>query len=74
MLNQCLVFPPESMNVSVHEKYIPSNHSRYDIIPFEYVYRADDPNFGVAQNVVYDHAYGLTASSLDLYVQSLEEI
>ena len=42
-----------------------------DIIPNSLVYRADDPNFGVAKSVVYDHAYGLGAASLDLYVQSL---
>jgi hypothetical protein len=43
-----------------------------DIIPDDSVYRADDPYFGVAKSVIYDHAYGLNASSLDLYVQSLE--
>ena len=43
-----------------------------DIIPVDLVYRSDDSNFGVAQNVTYVHAYGLTASSLDLYVQSLD--
>jgi len=43
-----------------------------DIIPESLVYRADDPNFGVAQNVVYDHAYGLNARSLDTYVESLD--
>lgn len=43
-----------------------------DAIPQELVYRSDDPHFGVASSVVYDHAYGLDASSLDLYVQALE--
>jgi len=43
-----------------------------DIIPESLVYRADDPNFGVATSVIYDHAYGLTAASLDLYVESLD--
>lgn len=42
-----------------------------DIIPVELVYRADDPNFGVAQNVTYVHAYGLNAASFDDYVSSL---
>jgi hypothetical protein len=36
------------------------------------LYRADDPNFGIATSVIYDHAYGLTAASLDLYVESLD--
>jgi hypothetical protein len=35
------------------------------------IYRADDPNFGVARNVVYNHAYGLTATTLDDYLASL---
>jgi hypothetical protein len=43
-----------------------------DIIPDALVYRADDPNFGVAKNVVYTHAYGLTASNIEDYVASLD--
>lgn len=43
-----------------------------DIIPENLVYRADDPNFGVATSVVYDHAYGLNAAALEDYVDSLE--
>lgn len=35
------------------------------------IYRADDPNFGVARNVIYNHAYGLTAATYDDYVASL---
>jgi len=42
-----------------------------DIIPANLVYRADDANFGVAKNVIYNHAYGLTATTLDRYVSSL---
>ena len=42
-----------------------------DIIPIDLVYRADDPNFGVAQNVIYQHAYGLTAATYEQYVSSL---
>ena len=36
------------------------------------IYRADDPNFGIASRVIYDHAYGLTAATLDEYVNSLQ--
>jgi hypothetical protein len=36
------------------------------------IYRADDPNFGVARRVIYNHAYGLTAATLDEYVASLD--
>jgi hypothetical protein len=42
------------------------------IFPPDLIYRADDLNFGVAQRVVYNHAYGLTAATLDEYVASLE--
>ena len=35
------------------------------------IYRPDDPNFGVARNVVYNHAYGLTAATYNDYVASL---
>ena len=42
-----------------------------DIIPVDLVYRSDDPNFGVARNVIYQHAYGLTAATYDDYVSSL---
>jgi hypothetical protein len=38
----------------------------------ELIYRADDPYFGVARRVIYNHAYGLTAATLDDYVASLE--
>jgi hypothetical protein len=41
------------------------------IFPPSLIYRADDPNFGVARNVVYNHAYGLTAATYDDYVASL---
>ena len=43
-----------------------------EIIPTALVYRADDPNFGVAADVVYDHAYGLNAVVLEEYVDSLD--
>ena len=41
------------------------------IFPPNLIYRNDDPNFGVARNVVYNHAYGLTAATYDEYVASL---
>ena len=42
------------------------------IFPPALIYRADDPNFGVARRVIYNHAYGLTAATLDDYVASLD--
>ena len=42
-----------------------------DIFTPALIYRGDDPNFGVATRVVYNHAYGLTAATIDDYVASL---
>jgi len=44
-----------------------------DIFPNNLIYRSDDPNFGIATNVVYMHAFGLTASTYEEYVSSLYE-
>jgi len=43
-----------------------------DIIPEALVYRPDDPNFGVAKSVIYNHAYGLNAAAIEEYVASLD--
>jgi len=42
------------------------------IFPPSSIYRYNDPNFGVARNIFYYHAYGLTAATLDEYVASLD--
>lgn len=59
--------PPENDRVIINQLV-----QNQDIIPNDRVYRADDPHFGVASSVVYDHAFGLTAASLDDYVASLD--
>ena len=41
------------------------------IIPNDYLYRENDPYFGKASNVVYEHAYGIYASDFDDYVASI---
>ena len=43
-----------------------------DLIPVDYVYRNGDPNFGVSSSIVYNHAFGLNAASIDDYIQSLD--
>lgn len=43
-----------------------------DIIPVDLVYRDDDPNFGVSSNVKYVHAFGLTASTADRYIEAMQ--
>lgn len=42
------------------------------IFPPSLLYRQDDPNFGLSSEVVYYHAYGLNATSLDEYVLALQ--
>jgi len=44
-----------------------------DIFPQDLLYRPTDPNFGVARKVIYNHAFGLTASTVDDYYASLVE-
>ena len=41
------------------------------IFPPDLIYRGDDPNFGVARRVIYQHAFGLTATTLADYYSSL---
>jgi hypothetical protein len=43
-----------------------------DIFRQNLLYRPTDPNFGVAKNVTYYHAYGLSPATLDEYVKSLD--
>jgi len=43
------------------------------LIPPTSLYRADDPNFGRATQVVYDHAFGLTATTYEDYIASLDK-
>jgi hypothetical protein len=42
-----------------------------DIFPPDLIYRPQDPYFGVAKNVTYFHAYGLTASTIEDYYTAL---
>ena len=44
-----------------------------DIIPPSRVYRPDDPYFGVAKDVVYNHAYSLDTATLDEYLLALSK-
>lgn len=43
-----------------------------DLIPYQDVFRLDDPNFGVARRLIYAHAYGLNPATVDDYQRSLE--
>jgi len=43
-----------------------------DIFNSAWLYRSDDPNFGKATSVTYQHAFGLYSSSLDDYVTAMQ--
>lgn len=42
-----------------------------DIFPPNLIYRPQDPYFGVATDIIYNHAYGLTASTIADYYSAL---
>ena len=44
-----------------------------DIFKSDLIYRKQDPNFGIATSVIYDHCFGLTSSVYELYISSLVE-
>jgi len=43
-----------------------------DIFEEELIYRADDPNFGIAKEIRYNHAYGIKTQSLEEYVEAMK--
>lgn len=63
---QCM--PPED-----DRALIASLVQNSDIFQPDLIYRPQDPNFGVSKNVVYNHAYGLTAATINDYYSALVE-
>lgn len=43
------------------------------LIPNDYLYRAEDPFFGKAKNVTYEHAFGIYANDLEAYTAAISE-
>jgi len=41
------------------------------LIPPSYLYRPNDPNFGQATSVIYEHAYGINSSNLEQYINAV---
>lgn len=41
------------------------------LIPYEYLYRPEDSNFGKATSVTYAHAYGIHASNFEEYIAAV---
>lgn len=58
--------PPENDRVIIDELL-----TNTEIFVPDYIYRADDPNFGIARRVTYQHAFGLNPDTFDKYVESL---
>ncbi len=43
------------------------------IIPENYLYRPNDPNFGKATSIIYGHAYGIHSSDLEEYLAAVQK-
>ena len=43
------------------------------LIPTQYLFRPEDPNFGKASSVVYAHAYGILSSTFNEYVEAVKK-
>lgn len=63
----------QAMPPVADREFINSLIQNQDIFQPDLLYRPADPNFGRATNVVYDHAFGLTASTIEEYYSSLYE-
>jgi hypothetical protein len=58
--------PPENDRV-----LIGSLLNNQEIFVPDYIFRPDDPNFGLARRVIYQHVFGLAPDMLERYVESL---
>ena len=63
----------QAMPPVADREFIDSLLQNQDIFQPDLLYRPADPNFGRATNVVYDHAFGLTAATIEDYYSSLYE-
>ena len=45
--------------------------TKLNLIPDNYLYRPEDPNFGKATSVTYAHAYGIYANYINAYIASV---
>ena len=63
----------QAMPPVADREFIDSLLQNQDIFQPDLLYRPTDPNFGRATNVVYDHAFGLTAATIEDYYSSLYE-
>lgn len=61
-----LAMPPQNDRLLLQELLTDT-----DIFVPDYIFRPDDPNFGLSSRVKYQHAFGLDPDAFDTYVQSL---
>lgn len=61
-----LAMPPQNDRVVLKQLL-----TNTDIFVPDYLYRPDDPNFGLSTRVKYQHAFGLDPDTFETYVQSL---
>lgn len=76
-LNRAYNTPYESLYIQAmppneDRELIDSLVQNQDIIPPSTLYRKDDPYFGVADSVIYVHAFSLDSATLEEYVQALQ--
>lgn len=43
------------------------------LIPYNYLYRAEDPFFGKATSIIYEHAFGVYANDIDAYMAAISK-
>jgi hypothetical protein len=63
----------QAMPPLADREFIDSLIQNQDIFQPDLLYRPTDPNFGRATQVIYEHAFGLTASTIEDYYSSLYE-
>ena len=63
----------QAMPPQTDREFIDSLLQNQDIFIPDLLYRPTDPNFGLSTSVIYNHAFGLTASTIDEYYSSLYE-
>jgi len=63
-----LAMPPQNDRVLLTELL-----NNTEIFPPEFIYRPDDPNFGLATRVKYQHAFGIAPDTYETYISSLYE-
>lgn len=44
-----------------------------DVLPPNSIYRRSDPNFGIADSVIYEHVFGLEPKAIEEYVEALKK-